>query len=120
MFTSGQDGADQVVSKDGKVDAELTSFSYHLVGAPVVQVVYPSDAEVDLLLGDPAVALAKHFPLEAANPNERPEGVAEEYSGPLHRRMAWKNHCYGVRTMVMELHAQATGKPLLKLLHKQQ
>ena len=69
-----------------------------------------------MLLGDPALALAKYFPLEAQSPQKRPEGVAEDYCGPLHRQMAWRNHCWGVRTMVAQLHAQATGKPLLSLL----
>ena len=60
--------------------------------------------------------MAKYFPLEALNPWKRPEGVAEDYKGALHRRTAWANHCFGVSAMVAELHARATGKPLLPLL----
>ena len=71
-----------------------------------------------MLLGDPEAALIMYFPVEARNPWERPAGLAEEYNGAVHRRVAWQNHCYGVWVLVTELHAQATGQPLLPLLLK--
>ena len=71
-----------------------------------------------MLLGDPGAALTKYFPVEARSPWERPAGLAEEYNGAVHRRVAWQNHCYGVWVLVTELHAQATGQPLLPLLLK--
>lgn len=57
-------------------------------------------------------AVRKWFPLEAGDTPQRPEAVeADRRSG-----LKWKNHCFSVHVMVMELHALATGKPLLPMV----
>lgn len=72
------------------------------------QEVFPDPAELHVLLGDPEAALLRYFPDEAAD--LRPPSLADCPS------MAWTNHCFGARVMVMELHAIATGKTLLPMV----
>ena len=58
------------------------------------------------MLGDPEDTISKYFPAEYAN-IDRPDGV---------KGLAWANHRFGVHVLVMELHAIATGKPLLPMV----
>lgn len=75
-----------------------------------MQEVYPHAAELHMLLGDPKAVMQKWFPAESSG--TRPEAL----TGIRKTGLMWTNHCFGVHVMVMELHALATGKPLLPLV----